>query len=292
MLNKHKILLADDEPQNIKILYKVLDEQHYEILAVPNGKIAVEQALEHLPDAIIMDWDMPVMDGLEAIRVIREKKETQNIPIIVATGKMTSTEHLRIALEAGANDYIRKPYDPIEIEARIKSMIRLHLEHKKNIHLQKEISQQKIDFLNQELETNRQALSAIKLRMLYNSSSISTLIRDLAQLSTLVTEEGELLVGKMISKCKSDFMHINWEEFEVLFEKVHPVFYSNLRNLNPDLNNNERRLAAFLRLNMSTKEISAITKLQYHSIKKSKQRLKRKLGLSGEEMLYKTLQEI
>jgi CheY-like chemotaxis protein len=129
--DNYKILLADDEPQNIRDLFEVLNAEHYRLFVASNGKSAVEQAIIHQPDAIIMDWDMPEMDGMEAIKRIKDIGVLKDIPIIVATGKMTSVENLQTALDAGATDYIRKPFDPIEIQARVNSMIRLRMERQR-----------------------------------------------------------------------------------------------------------------------------------------------------------------
>jgi DNA-binding response OmpR family regulator len=128
---KFKVLLVDDEPQNIRNLFEVLNPDIYRAFVAINGRSAIDLAIKHLPDAIIMDWEMPEMDGMEAIKIIRVSDNIKDIPIIVATGKMTTVENLRTALETGANDYIRKPYDPIEIEARVNSMIRLRMEQQK-----------------------------------------------------------------------------------------------------------------------------------------------------------------
>jgi signal transduction histidine kinase len=72
-----------------------------------------------------MDWEMPEMNGIEAIRQLKAQPETKNIPVIMATGVMTSAEHLEIAINAGAIDYIRKPIEEIELRARISSILKL-----------------------------------------------------------------------------------------------------------------------------------------------------------------------
>ena len=132
---KYKILLVDDEPQNIKNLFEALNPEIYWAYVASNGKSAIELTLKHHPDVIIMDWDLPEMDGMEAIALIRANEAIKDIPIIVATGKMTNLENLHTALKTGANDYIRKPFDPIEIEARVNSMIRLRMEQQKIVSL-------------------------------------------------------------------------------------------------------------------------------------------------------------
>ena len=138
---KYKVLLVDDEPQIIKYLFESLNPETYWMFVASNGRSAVEQTLKHRPDAIVMDWDMPIMDGMEAIKIIRANDSIKDIPIIVATGKMTSAENLRTALETGANDYIRKPFDPIEIQARVNSMIRLRMEQQEIVRLENKIAQ-------------------------------------------------------------------------------------------------------------------------------------------------------
>ena len=132
---KYTILLVDDEPQNIKHLFEALNPEIYWAYVASNGKSAIELTLKHHPDVIIMDWDLPEMDGMEAIALIRANEAIKDIPIIVATGKMTNLENLHTALKTGANDYIRKPFDPIEIEARVNSMIRLRMEQQKIVSL-------------------------------------------------------------------------------------------------------------------------------------------------------------
>ena len=291
-MNKYKILIADDEPQNLRCLFDALVSENYRIYTVPNGIVAFEQALKHIPNAIIMDWDMPGTDGIEAVKLIRERPETKNIPIIMATGKMTSTENLKTALDAGANDYIRKPFDMIEIIARVKSMIRLNLEHKKNIELQNQLAEQKIANLKYELETNTSALTVAKLRLVENGQNISQFISDLQELRNHVSETGDELITKISSYCKTNSLRVNWIEFETLFGRVYKSFYWHLQQEFPKLTKNELKFCALIKLNLTTKEISAITNREVNTVKKAKHRLKSKFGLETMESLYYFIQKI
>lgn len=290
--NKYKILLADDEPQNIKNLFETLDSNVYRVFVAPNGMSAVELAIKHQPDAIIMDWDMPEMDGIEAIKIIRVSDVIKNIPIIVATGRMTTVENLRTALEAGANDYIRKPYDPIEIEARLNSMIRLNLKHQRIIELEKEIMQKEIDKINREYEINSQALTALKIRLLSNSKFNHLLVNDLQNICKLVDDITGKEICDIISKLKVNINCFNWKEYEVHFEKVHPAFIPNLIKNYPELTDNETELCTYMKLNMTTDEIIALTHKTKDALKKSKQRLKKKLRLDEERSLYEFINEV
>gem|GEM_PF-210982 len=290
--HKFKVLLVDDEPQNIKNLFEALNPEIYRAFVASNGKSAVEQTLKHLPDAIIMDWDMPEMDGMEAIKIIRASDDIKDIPIIVATGKMTSVENLRTALETGANDFIRKPYDPIEIEARVNSMIRLRLEQQKIVRLEKEIIQHKLEEVTHEMEIDHRALTASKIRLIYNNKNIELLIKELQNLGELVDTADEKKLVNIISSLKVNTATLNWEEFENHFEKVHPSFFTNLHKRFPSLSNNETELCAFLKLDMTTNEMIAITKKNDNTLKKARQRLKKKFGLNSDDSLYNFIKEI
>jgi DNA-binding response OmpR family regulator/DNA-binding CsgD family transcriptional regulator len=288
---KYKILLADDDPGNVRNLFDALNPDIYRIFAASNGKSAIEQAIKHLPDAIIMDWDMPELDGMEAIHIIRNTDDIKDIPIIVATGKMTHVENLRTALETGANDYIRKPYDPLEIEARVKSMIRLSLEQKRSISLEKEMAQHKLDQASREMEISTQALTISKLQSINNCKNNESLIGDLQELIDHADETGKQMISAIISGLKIDATALNWKEFESHFEKVHHSFFTNLHKRFPGLTSSESELCAFIKLNMTNKEILAMTRKTDNTLKKSRQRLKKKLGLTSDDSLYQFILE-
>lgn len=121
------LLIADDEPHNLQAITDILNDSEisYRFITVPNGKLLVDAATKKLPDLIISDWDMPEMDGLEAVAKLKLNEETAHIPVIMCTGVMTSPAHLKQALQAGASDYIRKPVEATELLARINSMLEL-----------------------------------------------------------------------------------------------------------------------------------------------------------------------
>lgn len=123
----HKILVVDDQPENLEVLVEVVEmtNPNYEVLQALNSKTALIIARGEIPDLIITDWEMPEMDGIELIKALKADELTKDIPIIMCTGIMTSSENLSTALKAGAVDYIRKPVDPLELPARLRSMLQL-----------------------------------------------------------------------------------------------------------------------------------------------------------------------
>jgi two-component system, sensor histidine kinase and response regulator len=127
------LLIADDQPDNLRAIIQILksSEQNYKFITVPNGKILVELALSQQPDLIITDWEMPEMTGLEAIVALKKNQVTQDIPVIMCTGIMITPEDLKIAMEAGAVDFVRKPVDAMELIARVQSMLALSASYRK-----------------------------------------------------------------------------------------------------------------------------------------------------------------
>lgn len=126
-MEKRKILLVDDEPEVLETIDNFLEEDDlsYEIMKVPNGMVALKLIEKNRPELIITDWDMPGMDGVELIKALKTNKDMADIPIIMCTGKMISSENLYTSLKAGAVDYIRKPIDKLELIARTRANLHL-----------------------------------------------------------------------------------------------------------------------------------------------------------------------
>lgn len=119
-----KLLLVDDTPANLDILYNILEAQGYQISVAPNGKIACTVADHDVPDLILLDVMMPVMDGFETCKELRKNEKTKNIPIIFITAK-TETEDIVKCFNLGAVDYIAKPFRHEEVCVRVKTHLQL-----------------------------------------------------------------------------------------------------------------------------------------------------------------------
>ena len=121
---KPKILVVEDEKLNIKLFKMILESQQYEIIIAENGKKGVELAKEILPDVILMDIMMPVMNGFEATKIIKADNTTKNIPIIVISALNDSDSRYQL-LEAGADEFINKPIDKRELLVRVKNLLKV-----------------------------------------------------------------------------------------------------------------------------------------------------------------------
>lgn len=108
MDKKQKVLIIDDNGENIKIAAKFIKSDEVIIWTAMNGKIGIEVAKEKHPDIILLDIQMPEMDGFEVCKILKADKETENIPIIFMTAR-TDDESIENAFKVGAVDYIVKP---------------------------------------------------------------------------------------------------------------------------------------------------------------------------------------
>jgi putative two-component system response regulator len=122
-MNK-KILLVDDEEGNLQLLAKWLVPLGYEVAFAANGEEAVCGAEEIRPDLIILDIMMPVMDGFEACRIIKEAPTTKNIPIIIVTALNDRESRIK-GLSVSANDFLSKPIDRGELILRVKNLLKI-----------------------------------------------------------------------------------------------------------------------------------------------------------------------
>lgn len=116
------VLIVDDVPENLSLLYDALDEAGYAVLVATNGESALQRARQSLPDVILLDALMPGMDGFEVARHLKAGAETERIPIIFMTG-LSEAEHVVAAFAAGSTDYVTKPIRPSEVLARIATHV-------------------------------------------------------------------------------------------------------------------------------------------------------------------------
>lgn len=123
-----QILIVDDEPSARKTIEMLLLREGYDMHFAGNGPTALEKLAESPPDAILLDVMMPGMDGFEVCRIVKQSAEWQHIPIILVTA-LDSKRDLARGLDAGADDFLRKPFNSLELRARVRSMLRIKRRH-------------------------------------------------------------------------------------------------------------------------------------------------------------------
>jgi two-component system KDP operon response regulator KdpE len=115
-----KILIADDDPQILRALRITLGARGYEIVTAEDGEAAINAAIEHHPDLVMLDLGMPRLDGLAVIQGLRGWSQ---VPILVVSGRTGASDKVE-ALDIGADDYVTKPFSIDELLARIRALTR------------------------------------------------------------------------------------------------------------------------------------------------------------------------
>ena len=130
------ILIVDDNPINIKLLAKSLEKDTYTILKAQNGQDGYNLAIKENPDLILLDIMMPEMDGYEACKLLKSEEKTKHIPVIFITAMADMSNKIK-GLDLGAIDYITKPFNSVEVLARVRTQLKLKKIHEENISYQK-----------------------------------------------------------------------------------------------------------------------------------------------------------
>jgi len=117
-----KVLVVDDEPHIREVVRRVLAQEGYDVMEAEDGEAALEKAFREIPDLIVLDVMMPVMDGFAVLRGLRETPSTQDIPVILLTA-VDPAEGERRGMELGVEHYITKPLEPDILEATVKVLL-------------------------------------------------------------------------------------------------------------------------------------------------------------------------
>lgn len=117
-----RILVADDEPDVRELVVYRMKRSGYDVVEAKNGEEAYDLAVQHVPDLIVADVMMPRIDGYELTRRLRAEPTTQRIPIILLTAK-TQEADVSQGFAAGADDYLKKPFNPDELVARVRAVL-------------------------------------------------------------------------------------------------------------------------------------------------------------------------
>ena len=149
-----------------------------------------------------------------------------------------------------------------------------------------------LEIIGRELESNQKSVTAATLKLIQNAERDTQTIERLMEIEDNTNSAGKQKINTLISDYKRISYNSNWDEFEILFEKVHRSFYEQLNSQFPTLTANERKICAFLKLNMSSKEMAQITFQSDEALKKARLRLRQKLDISRDTNLVTFLQNI
>lgn len=119
------VLIVEDEPSMVELLRYNLESDGFQVASASDGEEAMLVIEEQRPDMILLDWMLPKLSGIEICRRLRRDPETRTLPVIMITARAEENDRVR-GLDVGADDYISKPFSPVELMARIRAVMRRH----------------------------------------------------------------------------------------------------------------------------------------------------------------------
>lgn len=273
-MNKQKILIVDDDPVLIEgiVQYFIDSLEPYELFQALNGETAFQIVHSVIPDLVLTDWDMPVMDGLQLITKMKATNDFCDIPVVIMTGFMLSVYDLRTALSVGAVDYIRKPIDKIELLARTKSMLRISSANHT-------IRKQNEERLKAELEYSKKELAVAALHLVNYQQRNEDQLIEIKKLIPYINKEGMEIVRKIINDSNSNYENDFLNIFETQFRDIHAGFYERLDARHPDFTPTEKKICTFLKMSLNTKEIAVLLHSAPSSIEVMRSKIRKKAGI-------------
>lgn len=288
ILDNKSILVVEDDWKNREFVVSTIQTKYKKckLLSASNGNEAIEILNTYTIDLIILDLEMPVMNGITLLRKLKDDLKLNNIPVIVYTGVLTDNEHLKETLELGAVDFLRKPTEPVEIIARISSAIR-----------QKQFAEEKLKLAEHNSDLEQQILkneinelnNNLKNQMLLLAQKNEVLLK----LKELIADNNNDNIGNIQKLINAALVEQNyWDNFLEQFNKIEPGFVKLLQSKYDSLTINEVRLCALIRIGIENKAISSILQVSPAAIEKARYRIRKKINLSQQISLEKALFEI
>jgi DNA-binding response OmpR family regulator len=272
MNNSKTILVVDDDPQNRLIAVEQLmqAEKNYKVLSAPSGTIALKLIERHPIDLVLLDWEMPGMTGLEVLQELKAHEATASLPIVMYTGIMTAAKSLQIALDNGADDFLRKPADPTELRARVSSVLLKH-----------DYFQQLLKTEQEKYDIKVQELSSALMQMTERNQLLKELKEDLEKISP-----SSLPLRKVVNKLDRILStQDDWDAIKPRIESLHKGFIQEISVKHDNLSYNQIIFCALLRMGLQGKEIARILGISTDAIEKNRYRIRKKLGLDPSDKL-------
>ena len=287
-----KILLVvdDDLPNRTLVVDIVLDLlPSMNVLTAKNGEQALYILAKKNVDVILLDWEMPVMDGIETLQELQKKEDWAQIPVIMYTGAMTATHNLQKAFHFGAVDFLRKPADPVELITRIRSVVYQKVLEKNRRVAEQALLKAEQWHLKQEMELLKKELNSHLLLLAHKNKVLNDLklkCLDKGVDSLKLLHQIARHIGQLVTE--DDY----WGEFMTKFNKTDPKFIKELLGQWSNLSKGEVRICTLIRFGMESKDIMNLLNVSAEGIKKSRYRIRKKMNLQKEESLEKRLLEL
>lgn len=215
-IKKPKILIVDDEEKNLKLMSGILTNYGYTFETAKNGRETLEKVKSYRPDLIFLDIMMPEMDGYEVCRRLKEKTETQHVPVVMVTALADRNSKIK-GLEVGANDFLTKPVDATELMVRTKNLLKVKefenflKQHNELLEAEVKKRTEQVRLALQELGRSNKSLK---------ESYIDTIYR-LTIVAEYKDEETVAHIRRIGYYCRFIAEHLGWSE-----EEQETIFYA------------------------------------------------------------------
>jgi len=265
-MQKTKILIVDDDTSVVLVISNILVvTQLYDVVVALDGVNALKMAETSLPDLILMDWELPGIDGNKAVQYLKANVLTKNIPIIMITGNSDS-KVLEEAFEAGVVHFLRKPFVQIELLSLVKATLKTQA-----------LNTQIVESVKRELSLS--ILNNIRYEE-FRQKYLNGINHALGNFVCIHTECRQKL-EKLVVDLKIDIPTSLHNQLERIWKNIDTDFMKNLNEKHPNLTPSEIKMCSYLRLNLSTKDIATLAFLDPNSVRIARTRLRKKLNLSG-----------
>jgi len=198
-MNRHTVLIVDDDEKNIKLLKAMLRKENYDLVGAGCGEDALHITAERSPDIILLDIMMPGIDGFEVCRRLKANEETKAVPVIIITALTEKQDRVK-AMEAGADDFLNKPIEKTELVVRVKSLLRIKDYHDQLLENNREIMD-KNRYL-QELEKAKEGLSHMIVHDLRNPLTAISMTVELMQIhAENLNDSQKKAMSNIVQRC-------------------------------------------------------------------------------------------
>jgi DNA-binding response OmpR family regulator/DNA-binding CsgD family transcriptional regulator len=279
---EHKtILVADDDPGNRELVVSTMHSlaEGLKVLSAAHGGQVLEILAKRDVDAVLLDWEMPVKDGYKVLCEMKAHPQWQHIPVLMYTGVMTSTVNLVKALEVGAVDFIRKPTEPVELMARVKSVLTQRENFKERMRLENESAEMRSLILKTEINSLKDQLNNYLIQLARKNEVLINLRERLSD-----GEASESAVKHIDSLIN---MEGYWDELFQQFSRLDKHFLSSLNKKHDGLSPTELKFCVLIKAGMGSKDIASLMNVSNSAIEKNRYRIRKKFELEPDDSLEK-----
>jgi len=282
----YRVLIVDDDTQILRDALEIFKGTSFKAHVAANGRIACEIVKSTPIDLIVVDWCMPIMNGIETIKHLKSDIETELIPIIMLTGK-TSVKHVKKAFKTGVIEFLKKPIDYEELLIRCKAILKQNervqssakkavkhfkKEKDKNVQIENllEVKSKQLDMADLQLSHKKKSISRV-------SEILSSYMREDSPIKKSDLEEilkrFDLISDYEISQKKEELNYTN-------FSLIHQ-----LKDHFPNLTQTELQICSMIHMNLTNKHIANLLCVSTRTVENHRYNISKKVQLSKGERL-------